>query len=58
VSKFVLTLPGGKKGLLQNSRNLCKKKVRAIVRFKAQNGKKANPRTVLRTPCSRKKHGK
>jgi hypothetical protein len=58
VSKFVLTLPGGKKGLLQNSRNLCKKKVRAIVRFKAQNGKKSNPRTVLRTPCRRKKHRK
>ena len=59
VSKFILTLPGGKKGLLENSRNLCGgKRVRAIVRFKAQNGKKANRRTKLRTPCRGKGHGK
>jgi hypothetical protein len=60
VTKFILTLPGGKKGLLENSRNLCKgKKIRAIVRFKAQNGKKSNQRPKLRTPCGRRKgHGK
>jgi hypothetical protein len=59
VSKFILILPGGRKGLLVNSRNLCRgKKIRAIVRFKAQNGKKANQRPKLRTPCPRKRHGK
>lgn len=59
VSKFILTLPGGKKGLLENSRNLCGgKRARAIVRFKAQNGKKANRRTKLRAPCRGKGHGK
>lgn len=51
VKKFVLTLPGGKRGLLVNSTNLCKKKVRAVVRLKGQNGRKANKKPVVRTPC-------
>lgn len=54
VTKFVMTLPGGKKGLLVNSTNLCAKPVRAIIRIKGQNGKKANSKPKLRTPC----HGK
>ncbi|HET9593131.1 MAG TPA: hypothetical protein VFP17_09470 [Solirubrobacterales bacterium] len=58
VTKFVLTLPGGKKGLLVNSRNLCAKPVKAIIRIKGQNGKKANRKPKLRTPCKKKKHGK
>lgn len=65
VSKFVLTLPGGKHGLLVASTNLCKNPPRAIVRFKGQNGKKVNRKQKLRTPCgkkskkgSKKKHGK
>jgi hypothetical protein len=63
VSKFVLTLPGGKHGLLVASRNLCAKAVKAIVQLKGQNGKKANRRLKLRTPCKgkhkpqRKQHG-
>jgi len=62
VSRFTLTVRGGKKGLLVNSRNLCKAKkgkrapnIRAIARFKAQNGKKRNMRPKLRTPCGKKK---
>ncbi|HEV7562035.1 MAG TPA: hypothetical protein VGO24_00905 [Solirubrobacterales bacterium] len=61
VSKFVLTLPGGKHGLLVASTNLCKNPPRAIVRFKGQNGKKVNRKQKLRTPCgkkSKKHHGK
>ncbi len=62
VSRFMLTVRGGKKGLLVNSRNLCKgkgkgkgvPKIRAIARFKAQNGKKRNLRPRLRTPCGKK----
>lgn len=57
VTKFLMTLPGGKKGLLINSRNLCAKPVKAIIRLKGQNGKKANSKPKLRTPC-KKKHGK
>ena len=55
VSKFMLTVRGGKKrGLLVNTTNLCARKQKAIARFKAQNGKKANMRLKLRTACKRK----
>jgi len=42
VSKFVLNMKGGKKGLLVNSTNLCAEQQRAIVKMKGQNGKKKN----------------
>ncbi|MGN6215677.1 MAG: hypothetical protein ACTHN7_01795 [Solirubrobacterales bacterium] len=62
VSKFVLTLPGGKHGLLVASTNLCAKPVKGIIKIKGQNGRKANRRTTLRAPCgggkSRAKHRK
>jgi len=69
VSKFTLTLRGGPKGLLVNSRNLCPKKgkkgrkgkapkLRAIARFKAQNGKKRNMRPKLKAPCGKKKRNR
>jgi hypothetical protein len=57
VKKFVMTLPGGKHGLLVNSTNLCANPVKAVIRFKAQNGKKLKPkgrRSKLRTPCTQK----
>jgi hypothetical protein len=55
VSKFVVTVRGGKKhGLLVNSSNLCDRKYKVIARFTGQNGKKANQKPKLRTPC--KKH--
>jgi hypothetical protein len=57
VSKFVVTVKGGKKrGLLVNSSNLCAKKYKVIARFTGQNGKHANQKPKLRTPC--KKHEK
>jgi hypothetical protein len=56
VTKFVLTLPGGKHGLLVASRNLCAKPVKGIIQLKGQNGKKANRHVKLRTPC-KGKHG-
>jgi hypothetical protein len=42
VSKFVLNMKGGKKSLLVNSQNICAKPQRAVVKMKAQNGKKNN----------------
>jgi hypothetical protein len=39
VSKFVLTMQGGRKGLLQNSRNLCTHKYFSKLNLLAQNGK-------------------
>ena len=53
-----MVLPGGRKGLLVASRDLCQGPVEAIVRFKAQNGKKLNKRQALRTPCKGKGAGK
>lgn len=58
VSKFMLTLPGGKHGLLQASTNLCAKPVRGIIRLKGQNGKKANRHVRIKTPCGGKKKSK
>ncbi len=62
VSKFILTMRGGKKGLLVNSTAQCRKRTRVVARFRGQNGKRANQRPKLRTPCrkharkSRSKH--
>ncbi len=39
VSKFKLTMQGGKKGLIQNSRNLCTHKYFSRLKFLSQNGK-------------------
>jgi hypothetical protein len=52
VSKFILRMEGGKKGLLVNSRNLCKGRLTSILGMKGQNGKKANNKHLpLRAPC-------
>ena len=63
VSKFILTLRGGKKGLLVNSSNQCKRHKskgkkrrrgqRVIVHLKGWNGKKRNLRQRLRVPCGK-----
>ena len=58
VSKFTLTVRGGKRGLLENSKNLCARKYKVIAKFTAQNGKKANQKPKLRTPCKKKKKKK
>ncbi len=65
VGKFVLTLRGGRKGLLVNSRNLCLRKkagkgrraLRAAMRFRAQNGKKLNRKIKVGVPCGKKRRG-
>jgi len=56
VSKFTLTMKGGKKGLLENSRNLCAGTNFSFLNFKAQNGKHLKvKRLPLRTPgCGKK----
>jgi len=58
VSKFVLTMKGGKKGLLVNSRNLCTAPAFSNLNFKAQNRKQLRvKRLPLRVPGC-KKHGR
>jgi hypothetical protein len=52
VSKFVLRMKGGKKGLLVNSRNLCGHRNASALNFKAQNGKRLRVKKLpLRTPA-------
>ncbi len=61
VSKFVLEMKGGKKGLLQNSTNICRGTHKATARFIAQNGKSVLLRPEMEAACSKrakKKHQK
>ncbi len=51
VSKFVLLMQGGKRGLLVPSRNLCAKRYKVVAKISGQNGKTANQRPKLRIPC-------
>jgi hypothetical protein len=56
VSKFVLQMKGGKKGLLTNSTDICLGKHRATVQMRAQNGRQLGMRPVLvDSNCGRKK---
>jgi hypothetical protein len=50
-SRFVLTMQGGQKGLIVNSRNLCARKSRANARFQGQNGKRYDFHPVVRAGC-------
>lgn len=53
VTKFVLTMRGGSRGLLVNSRNLCAGPTRATLDLEAQNGKRATQRPLMRNQCPR-----
>lgn len=55
VSKFILEMQGGKKGLLVNSENICRKPQRAIVHFTAQNGKVFDAKPLVKNDCKAKK---
>jgi hypothetical protein len=57
VTKFVLSLKGGKEGLLVNSRNLCGQKLRANADFTGQNGRVHRTRPVVAVACSKAKKG-
>ena len=54
VSKAVVTLQGGKKGLFQNSTNICRGANRATVKMDAQNGKFYDTRPPLQVSCKAK----
>jgi hypothetical protein len=61
VSKFVLKMQGGKKGLLENSTNICKSPQTATATFTAHNAKsqETNPTMAVRCPGGKKgkRHG-
>ncbi len=58
VTKFVLTLPGGKLGLVQNGESLCARTQRANARFVAQSNETAVGHPKLIVKCKKKKKGK
>ncbi|HET6997127.1 MAG TPA: hypothetical protein VFI03_00930 [Solirubrobacterales bacterium] len=59
VTKFTLSMQGGKKGLLVNSRNLCKAPSRADVRMTGQNGKRYSSKPlVVAQGCKKARKGK
>jgi hypothetical protein len=58
VTKFTLSMQGGKKGLLVNSRNLCKGPARADVRMVGQNGKRFRSTPVVANSCGKGGKGK
>jgi hypothetical protein len=53
VSKFLLTMQGGKKGLIVNSRNLCARRSRATARFEAHNRKVRDFEPPVKAKCGR-----
>jgi hypothetical protein len=55
VSKFILELKGGKKGLLVNSANICKVPNLAIVKMTGQNNKAQDTDQRIGTSCGAKK---
>jgi hypothetical protein len=53
VSRFELTLAGGKRGLLENSKNLCKSKNIAKFDLTGQNGKQSLTEPKLEVQCGK-----
>jgi hypothetical protein len=56
VSRFTLFMRGAKKGLLENSTNLCAGTFRATAAFRAQNGRRTTLHPALRTECGSGAH--
>ncbi len=54
VSKFTLEMQGGKKGLLVNSEDICRKPQKATVSFTAQNGKALSLSPTIANSCGGK----
>jgi hypothetical protein len=55
VSKFTLNLAGGKKGLLENSADLCAREHRALAEFTGQNGKVRDFEPVVKVGCGHRR---
>ncbi len=58
VSRFELKLAGGKKGLLENSKNLCKSSDRAKFQLAGQNGKTENTEPLVQVSCGKQSQKK
>ncbi len=51
ITEAVASFPGGSRGLIVNSTNLCAKVNKVTAKFTGQNGKKATLRPVLKASC-------
>ncbi|MGH2976575.1 MAG: hypothetical protein ACRDLL_17175, partial [Solirubrobacterales bacterium] len=58
VSRFTLFMRGAKKGLLENSTNLCAGVFRASASFRAQNGKRATLHPAMHAKCGSNRPGR
>jgi hypothetical protein len=58
ITEVVASFPGGSKGLIVNSTNLCAKVNKVTAKFTGQNGKKATLRPPLKPSCRGSKAGK
>jgi hypothetical protein len=58
VESFTLTLAGGNKGLLVNSRDICKAPAKATAKFTGQNGAVATLHPELKSACGKAKKQK
>lgn len=58
VSSFVLEMQGGKKGLIENSANLCKGKHLALADFTGQNGKRHKFTPKVEAKCKKGRKAK
>ena len=56
VSRFILVMRGAKKGLLENSTNLCAAASRATAKLVAHNGKRLSLHPAMRTQCRSNAH--
>lgn len=54
ITRVVIVMQGGKKGLFQNSTNICKGRHRAAVSFRGQNGKLHKIKPVVKAQCGKK----
>jgi hypothetical protein len=57
ITKVIVSLQGGKKGLFQNSTNICKGAFRISASFEAQNGKAHDTQPPLKAQCKGKGKG-
>ncbi len=58
VESFTITMQGGKKGLLVNSRNICAHDYKINAEFKGQNGKEATLTPTLKASCKAQRKAK
>jgi hypothetical protein len=56
IEEVVLDMQGGSKGLIVNSKNLCKAPNRANAQLEAQNGRKSTLKPLVQTKCKAKRH--